>query len=221
MAVRYASRSWLAPAAALPYTLDMTQGQAPTESLKQDQFTIRRKVFKLFGQAFHIYDSADNLVAYSKLKAFKLKEDIRLFTDETMSTPVMIISARSIIDFSAAYDITVAATGEKVGALRRKGFKSMFRDEWEMLDTADNVIGTMKEDSAVAALVRRFADNWAFLLPQKFHAEVGGQEVAVYKQAVNPFVQKLQCDFSQAGSTDRRLLLGAGILLSAIEGRQS
>ena len=30
----------------------------------------------------------------------------------------------------AAYDVTDSQTGEKVGALRRKGFKSILRDEW-------------------------------------------------------------------------------------------
>ena len=41
-------------------------------------YMIRRKVFRIFGGAFHIYDPAGQVVGYSKQKAFKLREDIRL-----------------------------------------------------------------------------------------------------------------------------------------------
>ena len=47
-------------------------------------YLIRRKVFKLLGGAFHIYDPEGRLAFYSKMKAFKLKEDIRLYSDESM-----------------------------------------------------------------------------------------------------------------------------------------
>ena len=57
------------------------------ESPKQGDFDfyIRRKVLKIFGGSFHVYDSRDNLVFFSSQKAFKLKEDIRVFSDESMS----------------------------------------------------------------------------------------------------------------------------------------
>ena len=46
-------------------------------------FYIRRKVLKIFGGSFHVYDARDNLVFFSSQKAFKLKEDIRVFSDES------------------------------------------------------------------------------------------------------------------------------------------
>lgn len=48
-----------------------------------EAYTIRRKVLKLFGAAFHIYNPAGAVVGFCKQKAFKLKEDIRVYTDET------------------------------------------------------------------------------------------------------------------------------------------
>jgi len=41
----------------------------------QNYYLFRRKVFKIFGGAFHVYDSNQRLLFYSKQKAFKLKED--------------------------------------------------------------------------------------------------------------------------------------------------
>ena len=112
-----------------------------SERFEHDTYLIRKKVFKIFGGAFHIYDSQGGLAFYSKQKAFKLKEDIRVFTGEDMTEEVLYIQARQIVDFSAAYDVMDSAAGEKVGALRRRGWKSIVRDEWILLDAADNEIG--------------------------------------------------------------------------------
>ena len=87
------------------------------------------------------------------------------------------------------------------------------------MDAEDREIGVIREDSTVLALVRRFLTN---LVPQSFHMELEGMPVARYKQRFNPFVLKLEVDFSEdfAKRLDRRVGLAAGILLSAIEGRQ-
>jgi uncharacterized protein YxjI len=183
-------------------------------------YVVRRKVFKIFGSAFHIYDTAGNVVFYSKLKAFKLREDIRLYTGEDMQTEVLTIQARQIIDFSAAYDVHDPATREKIGALKRRGLKSILRDEWIIMDAADREIGKVQEEHIVLALLRRFITD---LIPQGFSVQVGGMQVAEFKQNFNPFVLKLRLDFSKddRGALDRRLGLAAAVLLCAIEGRQN
>ena len=53
-------------------------------------------------QAFHVYDSQENVVAFCKMKAFKLREDIRVYTSEDATNELLSIQARQIIDFSAA-----------------------------------------------------------------------------------------------------------------------
>jgi hypothetical protein len=157
------------------------------------------------------------------MKAFKLKEDIRLYTGEDMQTELLVIQARQIIDFSASYDVFDPAAGIKVGALRRRGFKSIVRDEWTILDPADNEIGVIQEDSTALALVRRFIEAAALFLPQKYSVSIQGRPVAIFKQNFNPFVYKLDVDLSAdpTGLLDRRLAIAAAILLAAIEGKQS
>lgn len=194
--------------------------QQPTASVfHHDHYVIRRKILKLFGAAFHIYDSSGAVVFYSKLKAFKLKEDIRVYTNENMDTEVLTILARQIIDFSAAYDVIDPATNEKVGALKRKGFTSLIRDKWIIMDANDREIGYIEEDSAAMALVRRFLTN---LIPQKYSGVVNNTEVCSFKQNFNPFVLKISLDYSMDNQNilDRRLGIAGAILLCAIEGRQ-
>lgn len=188
----------------------------------QSQYIVRRKVFKLFGAAFHVYDLSGNVVLYSKMKAFKLREDIRLFTSEDMSTEVLRIQARKIIDFSSAYDIVDSATGQRLGGFKRKGLKSMVRDEWTMFDESEREVGLIQEDSAMRALIRRFIDAASIFMPQKYHLSYQGALACTFQQNFNPFVFKMTVDFSPdpSGRLDRRLGLAAATLISVVEGRQ-
>ena len=184
-----------------------------------DHFIVRRKVLAVLGAKFHVYDPDDNLVLFIKQKAFKLKEDIRVYSDETMDHEKLMIRARQIIDFGAAYDVVDSESGNKVGALRRKGLKSFVRDSWEFLDENDELIGKLKEDSLGLAMLRRLLTS---LVPQTFHLRNGERELATYRQFFNPFVLKYQVKIHPEAEemVDTRLVLAGAILLAAIEGRQ-
>ena len=119
------------------------------ENFSHKKYIIRKSIFKIFGSAFDIFDPMGNVVFYSKMKAFKLKEDIRLFTGEDMGTEVLRIQARNIIDFSATYDVIDSSSNMKIGALKRKGIKSIFKDEWIIMDTEDREKGVVKEDIVI------------------------------------------------------------------------
>ncbi|GAB4488109.1 MAG: hypothetical protein Fur0016_04730 [Anaerolineales bacterium] len=183
------------------------------------QYLLKRQVFALTGK-LRFYNPQEQLVLFSEQKMFKLREDIRLYADEQKSQEVLAIQARQIIDFSAAYDVIESATGQKVGALRRKGFKSLLRDEWEVLDPNDQVIGMLFEDNMTLAMLRRLLlGAW---LPQDYDLTLGGQRVADLKQRFNLFRYEMDIDFSMdnAGRLDRRLGLAAAVLIAIIEGRQ-
>jgi uncharacterized protein YxjI len=184
-------------------------------------YLVRRKFWQFFGGSFYIYDPSGALVLFSKMKAFKLKEDIRVFTDETLQTEALSIQARSVLDFSGSYDVYDSASGQRVGALRRKGLKSSFyKDEWVILDNTEREVGLIQEESAFLALLRKYL--LGALIPQSFNAQIGGRTVATFSQHFNLFATKLTLDFSAdpQHQFDRRLGLAAGILLCAIEGKQ-
>jgi uncharacterized protein YxjI len=188
---------------------------------QHNNYEVRRKVFKLFGGAFHVYDPTGQVVLFANMKAFKLKEDIRLYDGEDMQTELLLITARRVLDISSEYDVTDSQTGQKVGVLKRKGLKSIVRDEWILMDPMDQMIGSIREDSTAMALIRRFVP-FANLIPQHYNGEIGGVPVCTFKQNVNPFVMKIAVDFSPDANRllDRRLGLSAAILLCAIEGKQ-
>jgi uncharacterized protein YxjI len=192
-----------------------------------EKYTVRRQVFKLFGAGFHIYGPDGGLVAYCKQKAFRLKEDLRVYTDESQSTLLLRIAARSIIDFSATYDI-FSPTDEKIGSLRRKGLTStFFRDSWLVFDEREVQVGTLREDSGALAILRRMNDLIAALVPQKFVLARGmdaatGTPVATFRTHINPFIYRLGVTVHQDDPEFHDLfLLGVCCLIAAIEGRQN
>lgn len=192
------------------------------ELYEHDQFEARRQVFKLVGAAFHLRTADGRLLAYSKQKAFKLKEDIRVYSDEEMTDELLYIQADRVVDWSAAYRVTDSKSGNVVGLLRRKGWSSMFRDFWEILDADGNQLGRVIEDSGWKAMARRLIDFAAILLPQTFLVQVDNQTVATMRQNHNVFAPKFFIDLSldDQGLLPRPLAVATVILLLAIEGRQ-
>jgi len=190
-----------------------------------DQFSyqtyqVRRKILTFMGAKFHVFNPNGEVVLFSKLKAMRLKEDVRLFTGEDMSTELVNIHARKILDISSVYDISDSQTGLKIGALKRKGLKSILKDEWLILDVSDQEIGKIQEDNMGLALLRRFLSS---LIPQSYNVYIGEKLVSEFKQNFNPFVVKLNLDFSKDtdGLLDKRLGIAAAIMLCAIDGKQS
>jgi len=188
-----------------------------------EQYTIRRKVFKVFGAGFHIYDAEGNVAGYCKQKALRLKEDLRVYTDDSMADELFRIGTKKVIDFAAAYTVTLP-TGEVLGSFRRKGLKSLFRDSWMVSGPDGEPFAQVREESAWKATIRRVADDWAFLLPQKFLIEEIGSEgdpIATYRTHFNPLVHRLGVAIHREDSRlDDLLVLAGGCLLAAIEGRQ-
>jgi hypothetical protein len=193
------------------------------ELYEHDEFEARRQVFKLLGAAFYLRATDGRLLAYSKQKAFKLKEDIRVYSDEEMTDELLYIQADRVVDFSAAYRVTDSKTGEVVGLLRRKGWSSMFRDSWEILDAGGNILGRVIEDSGWKAMARRLVDFASLLLPQTFLVQVDNETVATIRQNRNFLAPKFFVDLGldSQGLLPRPLAIATVVLLLAIEGRQA
>jgi len=189
----------------------------PDRRFDLDRYFLRRRILKVVGAAFDITDEQGQPLFYSELKAFKLKEDIRVYGDQGKTEELLVIQARQIIDWSAAYDVTDPVSGEKVGVLKRRGAKSIIRDEWVVMDRNDVEIGVLREDSLGLALVRRFLTN---LVPQHYELTLAGAPAASFKGNFNPFVYKLDVQLVRGAGLDPRLAIASAILLGAIEGKQ-
>lgn len=197
------------------------------------QIEFRRKFWKLFGAQIHMMTPQNQPLGVIKMKAWKLREDIRLFTDETGQYEILRIGARQIIDFGATYDVFDSATGQPgqpLFSLRRKGLKSTFvRDHWLLFDSSGNQFGDVVETSGSLAILRRWLSLlsdivgliFAFV-PETYDITVGptGQQSIIGKivHRKNPFIVKMGLDTSMSQVVvDPRLPISIVSLLSVID----
>ncbi len=187
-----------------------------------EKFLIRRKILQIFGAGFHVYDPQGVCIAYCHQKAFKLREDLRLYTDDTRSVELLHISTDQIFDIGATYTVT-AGEGNVLGSFRQAGLKSAFlRDEWAVFDASGRQVATLQEESAFKAFLRRYVELVAIFFPQKYILTAAdGRELGYMRQNFNPFVYKLGIAFPDPDDViDDLLILALGCIVSAIEGKQ-
>ncbi len=182
---------------------------------QQDSFVARQKIFTL-APKFIFFDQEGKVLAFLRKKVFSWKDDIRVFTDETQSFELLRIKGRQIIDFGASFDVTDSIAGQKVGTLKRRGWKSILRAEWDILDANEMEMGKIREDSAFLAVVRRLVGQ---LIPQGYTFELHGRTVGKAQRTWNIFIPAMRVDFTDdpGKSLDRRLIVAAIVLLMTVE----
>jgi hypothetical protein len=183
-------------------------------------FYSRKKFFKIFGGEIRIYDrDKKQLLYYVKQKAFKLKEDIFIYKDESLNEVYARIKAESILDLGTKYNVYKLQNEQeiKIGAIKREFLKSIWRDSWKILDAENKVVGIIQEDSLFKAFLRRYLTNF---IPQKFEIYYKEKLSGILQQTFNPFIAQYYADFSMNLNFPLELAIASLVLLQIIEGRQ-
>ena len=100
-----------------------------------------------FSSDFNITDKNGNYVAYVRQKMFKLKDDVIIFNDESKSQELFQIKANQWIDFNASFSMTNLLDGKNFGRLARKGMRSLWKSQYDILDENDHVKYQINEDN--------------------------------------------------------------------------
>lgn len=195
----------------------------------------RRKFWKLFGASISVRDAdSGDQFGYIEMKAWKLREDVRLYSDSSKQHELLRIHARNIVDFGATYDVFESSTDTLLFSLRRKGLKSMFvRDHWDIFGPTEEPIADLQETSSGLALLRRYigflpfvgflADLVLMISPVTYTISgmLGGAvtgQAAKITHRKNPFVVKMGLDMSAAEAPiDPRIGVATAALLSVID----
>ena len=99
-----------------------------------------------FNPQVKVTDATGAVVLYVKQKALALKEDIKIFADESQSRQLYQLKANKIIDFSAQYNITTAG-GAPIGAVKRQGMRSMWKASYNIVDASGGDVGLIHEEN--------------------------------------------------------------------------
>lgn len=185
------------------------------QQFSDTRFTIKQKKLAI-AHKYYVRNSADQVVAFVQQKMFKLKEDIRIYTDETKTTEMMRIQQANILDFSGSFQVIDSQTGQIIGILKRKGWKSLLKDEWKILDAHQTEIGKIREQGGIVWLLRRFAIRW---IPYKYYIDIGGQDVGTVTEKFQIIGDTYIVDISQGGGMiDPRLAVAIGLMMDIGEG---
>jgi hypothetical protein len=92
---------------------------------------IRFKLVALAPRMF-VTDATGANVCFVSQKVMALKEDITVFKDESRSEELYRIKADRIADFTTTYHFTQSALGKSLGAIKSKGWRSIWRATYEV-----------------------------------------------------------------------------------------
>ncbi len=105
---------------------------------------------------FNITDVNGNYVAYVRQKMFKLKEDVVVFSDESKTQELFRIKADRWLDFNASYSMTDLVNGKNFGRLARKGMRSLWKSQYDIVDESEQVKYQINEDNAWVKILDGF-----------------------------------------------------------------
>jgi len=167
-------------------------------------------VLSVFG-AVRVYDVVGEPMLFAVRRRQEFGYDVCLYASEDRRVEVLIVRPRQKSHIS---DVVDAATGRKVGALKRKEWIPFARDQWTFFDAEDREIGFLREESVALTSLNRYLP---YLVPKRFRGEVDGRPVGTLRQRFNPFVMKMDLDLTEdfAGLLDRRLGIAAAVLVCA------
>jgi len=153
-------------------------------------YTIKRPFWSLLNRTFYVYAPDGSQVLYVKHPLLRLRREVTMYADESENYPIMTIRARQIVALNRANDVFDAQTGERLGTIRSRGLESIVRDTWDILDTADQPVGLIREQGE--SFLRRVVP----LLTGEWHIELYGRQVAHIRQAFRFFVSEFTLDLS-------------------------
>lgn len=108
---------------------------------------------------FNITDKNGNYVAYVRQKILKLKDDVIVFNDESKSQELFRIKANQWIDFNASFSMTDLVNGKNFGRLARKGMRSFWKSQYNILDENDQQKYQINEDNAWTKVLDGFVSE--------------------------------------------------------------
>ena len=175
------------------------------------QYKIRKKVLALANQ-YWIEDGRGNVLGYTKQKMLRLREDIRIYADESMTRELFWIHQEQVLDAWGTFAVVDTTANLCVGKIRRNIMSNILADEYFLLDPFGQTVGRVYEESG-RGLIRKFLPLGG-LVPEQVKVELYGHQVAEIRQQFKVIGDEWDVDCSGLPPQfDRRVLLAGMILM--------
>jgi hypothetical protein len=149
---------------------------------------------------------------------------VKIFADEQQQRPLYNMKANKILDFSAQYNIT-RPEGSTVGAVKRKGMRSLWKATYLIVDASGAEVGLIHEENPWMKVLDGLLNEVPILgmftgmfINPAYLVDVRGQTVLYLKKQPAFFESKFTLDkrgsFSEA---EEALLLPSIIMMLMLE----
>lgn len=150
------------------------------EAFSHPGYVLIRPLFSWF-RVYRIYAPTGELVAFVEQPWFRLRSELVMYADEAQLQPILVLKNRRFAALNMEHDLFDARTGQRLGVIRTQGWRSLWRDTWDILDAQERPAGQMLEDGPwLWRRILRF-------LPGRHHIELGGRVVARITQVFHFF----------------------------------
>lgn len=198
-------------------TSTQTQQYGNSSLWYQNFYRIRKKTITV-GNKYWLENQNGTIIGFCKQKLFKLKEDIRIYTDENESQELFRIKQEQIMDAWGNFAV-IDSNNNKLGFVKRNIISAFAKDTWELYNTSNQMVGKIEETSTANAIARKYLPGGA-LIPEKMHLEMNGQILAEINQEFKIIgdIWTMNCQMVPQ-NFDRRVLLACILLMGMIERR--
>jgi uncharacterized protein YxjI len=174
------------------------------------------------GTRIRIKDAAGRQVAYVRKQKFKLKENVGVYSDEAQSNLLFRMKADRMLDFSARYAIS-GPDGHPIGAVGRRGMKSLWRSAYVLDDAYGTEAGSIREenpwtkvlDGAMESLPLGDALGGLFFNPA-YLAELYGTDVLRMQKQPSVLESSFRIDKLADFTDEEEDLLLAGMIMMVL-----
>ena len=175
---------------------------------------------------FNITDRHGNYVAYVREKMFKLKEDVIVFNDESKSQELFRIKADRWLDFNASYSMTDLSTHKNFGRLARKGMRSIWKSQYDIIDENEKIKFQINEDNAWIKIWDSFVGEIPiigmftgyFLNPSYTVKDASGKEYFKLKKMPSLIGRRFQLDrLIDIDDEDESLVILSSLMMVLLE----
>lgn len=165
-------------------------GQRQIQAFSHASYTLVRPLFS-WRRIYRVFGPDGSLSGLVEQPWFRLRTELTLYSDEEQTEPILVIKNRRFAAVNMEHDFFDAQTGARLGVVRTRGLRSLFRDTWDILDADERPAGLMTEDGAY------FWRRIIKLIPGRHHIELGGREVAHITQVFHLFRREFELDILQ------------------------
>jgi hypothetical protein len=150
-------------------------------------YVLVRPVFS-WRRVYRVNAPEGQLVAYVEQPWFRLRTELVMYADEAQLQPILVLKNRRLAAVNMEHDLFDATNGQRLGVIRTHGWRSIWRNTWDILDADERPAGQMLEEG------HWFWRRVLRFLPGRHSIRLGGRQVGRIAQRFHLFRREFQLE---------------------------